>query len=85
VIERRLEKDILISESQFDFILGRSITEAIYLLRRFMELYRDKKENLHMVFIDLEKAYDRVKICLEEKEVSFAYIRVIKDMYKGVR
>jgi len=29
-IERRLQKDISISENQFGFILGRSTTEAIY-------------------------------------------------------
>ena len=55
-----------------------------------MGLFRDRKVDLHMVFIDMDKAYDRVPMevlwrCLEEKRVSPAYIRVIKDMYEGGR
>jgi len=60
VIERRLQNDISISENQFSFMPGRSNTEVIYLLKRFTGLYKDRKIDLHMVFIDLEKAYDRV-------------------------
>ena len=59
-IERRLRKDVLFSKSQFGFMPGRSTMEAIYLLRRLMCLYRDRKVDLHMVFIDLDKEYDRL-------------------------
>ena len=40
----------------------RSAMEAIYLLRRLVEIekYREKKKDHHMMFIDLEKVYDRV-------------------------
>jgi len=51
---------MLTLENQFDFMPGKPITEAIYLLIRLMGLYRDRKVDLHMVFIDLKKAYDRV-------------------------
>ena len=50
-----------ISEEQFGFVnLGKSTTYAIIALGQLRERYRQGQQDVHCVFIDLEKAYDRV-------------------------
>ena len=59
-----------------------------YLLRRLTEKYREACKDLQIVFIDLEKSYDKVPRevmwwVLEMKEVPLKYIELIKDIYDG--
>ncbi|KAK3548193.1 hypothetical protein QTP70_005181 [Hemibagrus guttatus] len=55
-----------------------------------VEEYRDGQRELHCVFVDLEKAYDRVPreelwYCMRRSGVAEKYVRVIQDIYERSR
>jgi hypothetical protein len=67
----------------------RSTMEVIFLIRQLMKRWREQKKDLHIIFIDLEKAYDKVLMnvmwwILQKYKVSSKYITLIKDMYDNV-
>ena len=88
VIEARLREKVDIDDMQFGFRAGKSTTDAIFIVRQLQEKYLEKKRELWMAFIDLEKAFDRVPReviwwALRESGVEEWLISVIKSMYDG--
>jgi hypothetical protein len=70
-------------------MLERSTMDAIFLIRQLIERCKKQKKDLHMIFIDLEKAYDKVARnvmwwALQKHKVSSKYITLIKNMYDNV-
>ena len=66
-IETRLRNGVEINKQQYGFMPGKETTNAMFALRMLMEKDRKGQRELHCVFVDIEKAYDR----FQEKSCGF--------------
>jgi len=90
VLERRLREIVDIGDYQFGFRQGRSTTGAIFIVRQLQEKYNQKKRKLYHIFIDLEKAFDRVprkviEWALRRKMVPERMVKAIMALYAETR
>ena len=51
-----------VDDIQFGFMPGRGTTDALFIVRRMQEEYREKNKKLYIrCLVDLEKAFKRVQ------------------------
>jgi hypothetical protein len=63
--------------------------ETIFLIRQLMKRCKEQKKDLHIIFIGLKKAYNKLPMnvmwwVLQKHKISSKYITLIKDMYDNV-
>ena len=90
ILEERLRRIVNIDECQFGFQEGKSTTDAIFIVRQIQEKYAEKKKELYHVFVDLEKAFDRVpreliRWALRRQMVPERLINMIMALYQNTR
>ena len=90
ILDGRLKQIVNISDNQFGFSAGKSTTDAIFILRHIQQKYTEKKKRLYHIFIDLEKAFDRVpraalEWALRRQLVPEKLVRLVMALYKDAR
>ena len=81
------KKALDIDKMQYEFMPGRGAIDAVLVLRKLSEKFRDKKK-LFFIFVDLEKAFDlmqREVLCFNVrlKGVQEYLVNEAMSLYKG--
>ena len=90
VLVRRIRELVNIDSMQFGFMPGRGTTDALFVVRRMQEKYRDKKEKLYMCFVNIEKAFDRVprkvmERAIRKRGLPEVIVRAVMSLYHGAK
>ncbi|ETN79954.1 reverse transcriptase [Necator americanus] len=86
VLEARLRKIVSVSLNQCGFVKDCSTINAIHAVRILLEKHRGKNRSVHLAFLDLKKAFDRVPhellwMSMRSHRVPEEYVRWTKLLY----
>ena len=87
-LDNRLKAVVKISDNQLGFTAGRGTTDGIFMLRQIQQKYSEKKKELFHIFVDLEKAFDRVpraaiRWALRRQLIPERLVELVMELYSG--
>ena len=90
IVDDLIRQVVSIDNSQFGFIPGRGITDAIFVVKQLQMKYLAANKTLYMAFVDLEKVFDRAprKViwwALRKLGVEEWLVRLVQGMYANAR
>ena len=90
ILDGRLREVVDIDKMQYGFMPRRGTVDAVFVLRRLTEKFRAKNKKLLFVFVDLEKAFDRVpreviRFALRRKGVPEYLVNGVMSLYEGCK
>jgi len=62
IFKHRIRQQIDRDDMQFGFMKGKGTTDAIFIIRQMREKFRANGKKPYFGCVDLEKAFDRVKL-----------------------
>lgn len=76
------------AEEQAGFRVGRSTIDHLFCLQQIIEKKKVRNQPLHLVFVDIEKAYDNIPLCnlwraLKTSNISSVIIKAIQNLYEN--
>ena len=75
------------AEEQAGFRAGRSCNDNTFVFKKFIEKQLSVGKEVHLLFIDLKKAYDNIPLkklwkALEEIRISYTLIKTVIELYR---
>ena len=90
VLNERLKQVTNVNENQFGFRVGKSTAGTIFIVRQLQKKYLEKRKKLYHIFVDLEKAFDKIPLtvirwALHRQRVPERLINSVMALYREIR
>ena len=90
ILDGPLREVVDIDKMQYGFMPVRVTVDDVFVLRKLSEKFRAKNKKLFFIFVDLEKAFDRVRkevirFDLRLKGVAKYLVNGVMSLYKGCK